>query len=132
MKTWARGGPLSGMKTLAIIAAIFLAIITGRAAEIHVEQNPLALPKVGDHELRILAATLLELTLITSKEPDPAAIAQWNFVNPGFTPPASSEFVVTINGKTVPVEKVGFKRRTIYAPLKTRDLRIGSHLYLQL
>jgi hypothetical protein len=30
------------------------------------------------------------------------------------------------------VEKVGFRRRVLYAPLAQRDLRIGNHLYLQL
>ena len=36
------------------------------------------------------------------------------------------------DGKEVSVERVGFKRRPLYAPLKVRDLRILNHLYLEL
>ena len=39
-------------------------------------ENLLALPAPGHHQLRILAPTLLELTLITTKAPDPAKVEQ--------------------------------------------------------
>ena len=95
---------------------------------------PLRMPVVGDHQLRVITPTLLELTLITTKAPDPATVTQWNFVDASgnLTLPAASEFTVTANGQTMAVQAVGFKRRVLYAPLKYRDLRIGNYLYLQL
>jgi hypothetical protein len=98
------------------------------------DDNPLMLPAVGAHQLRILSPTLLELTLITTKKPDPAPIEHWDFVDERERArlPAAGEFLVTVDGKTNPVTNVGFKRRVLYAPLKERDLRIGNYLYLQL
>jgi hypothetical protein len=94
----------------------------------------LAIPPVGANGLRILAPDLLQLTLITTKEANATEVAQWNFVgkNSQLTPPAAGEFVITAGQKKISVDKVGFKRRPIYAPLKKRDLRIGNYLYLHL
>jgi hypothetical protein len=98
------------------------------------DNTALQLPKVGDSVLRILSPTLLELELITKKDPDPAQPATWNFVNSSFqlTAPAPSEFVVTANGQNIAVQSVGFKRRPLYAPLYSRDLRLDNSLYLTL
>jgi len=98
------------------------------------DANPLTLPKPGAHELRILTPRVLELTLITTKEPAPAPIQQWNFIatNGSARLPSASEFSVMRGGAKVPVTKVGFKRRVLYAPLRQRDLRIANELYLQL
>ena len=46
--------------------------------------------------------------------------------------PGASEFAVTINGQSVTVSSVGFRRRAAYAPIETRDLRIDNCLYLTL
>ena len=75
--------------------------------------NPLAMPQVGDHELRLLDPTLLELTRITTKEPDPAPVTDWNFVGANFAPalPAATQFVVKAGDSTIGVTAVGFKRR---------------------
>ena len=98
------------------------------------DENPLYLPAIGDHQLRILSTNILELTLITTKAPDPAPVADWNFVTKdgSLTLPDKQEFTVLINNQQVSVQAVGFKRRVVYAPLKKRDLRIGNYLYLQL
>ena len=98
------------------------------------DENPVAMPEVGSYGLRVLSPTLLELTLITTKNPDPATVTTWNFVGSNFTPnlPAASQFTVTANAQSIAVTTVGFKRRPIYAPLKARDLRLGNHLYLKL
>src|SRR5690242_4487991 len=73
---------------------------------------PLHLPLPGDHQLRILSPNLLELRLITTKALA-ASVGQWNFVSalglPSF--PIPTEFVVLVNGKSVPVTAVAFKRR---------------------
>ena len=98
------------------------------------DKLPLTLPSVGSCQLRVLSPLLLELILITTKQPDPARVTLWDFVNERDQPrlPAPQEFAVTAQGKTVQVKGVGFKRRVIYAPFKKRDLRIGNYLYLQL
>ena len=94
----------------------------------------LQLPKPGDHTLHVISPTVLELKLITKKDPDPAPVGMWNFVDGGFQfkPPAVSEFVVTVNGQNVAVSSVGFRRRPLYAPLAKRDLRVENALLLQL
>lgn len=96
--------------------------------------NPLAVPQVGDHQLRILSPRVLELSLVTTKEPDPARVTTWDFVgeNARLQLPALSNWVVRINGSAVSVKAAGFKRRVLYAPLKRRELRIGNWLYLEL
>ena len=98
------------------------------------ENAALALPAVGDHTLRVLSPTILELERITTKAPDPATVTDWNFVSTSgvLTAPAASKFAVTVDGVPVSVKSVGFKRRVRYAPLDTRDLRIGNSLYLEL
>ncbi|HWW03065.1 MAG TPA: glycoside hydrolase family 9 protein [Candidatus Acidoferrum sp.] len=97
------------------------------------DATPMHVPLPGDHQLRILSPNLLELRLVTTKTLA-AAVGQWNFVGalglPNF--PRSAEFVVLVNGKMVPVSAVGFKRRPLYAPLTSYDLRIDNNLYLQL
>ncbi|MEO6183795.1 MAG: glycoside hydrolase family 9 protein [Verrucomicrobiota bacterium] len=103
-------------------------------AAIITDDNFLEMPAVGANGLRILSPTLLELTLITTKEPAPARPTQWDFVgnNSQLQTPAPDKFAVNVGKKTVAVDKVGFRRRPIYAPLKKRDLRIGNYLYLHL
>jgi hypothetical protein len=98
------------------------------------DEDSLRMPVPGAHGLRILSPTLLEVTLITTKDPDPAPVKEWNFVNSSFqfTPPATSEFNVLVAGQSRSVQAVGFKRRPLYAPLTRRDLRIANHLYLRL
>jgi hypothetical protein len=93
----------------------------------------LEMPRPGNNTLHILSPTLLELELINTKQPDPARVNQWDFVNNGqLAAPSASQFQVTVGGRTVAVQGVGFKRRPLYAPLVKRDLRIDNCLYLQL
>jgi len=98
------------------------------------DEPTLELPAPGAYQLRILSPTILELTLVTTKSPDPAPVQTWNFVstNGQLQLPDIKEFKVKTGGDTVPVKAVGFRRRVLYAPLKHRDLRIGNYLYLQL
>ena len=96
-------------------------------------ENTLAIPAVGDQQLRVLSPTLLELTLITTKDPTNPP-TEWNFVGPNFKlqlpPPA--DVIVKVDGHAAVVKTLGFKRRPVYAPLKRRDLRIGNYLYVEL
>src|SRR5437868_1139503 len=98
------------------------------------DENPLAMPAVGAHELQIISPTLIEVTLITTKKPDPAPVTVWNFVGSEAKArlPSEKEFSVLVDGRSNAVKAIGFKRRALYAPLKERDLRIGNYLYLQL
>jgi hypothetical protein len=108
----------------------------GCSAQEHIlsDDNPLAMPPVGAHQLRIISPDLIELTLITTKKPDPAPVKIWNFIsaNGEGNLPGEKEFSVLVDGKSDAIKSVGFKRRVLYAPLKQRDLRIGNYLYLQL
>lgn len=99
-----------------------------------VDDTNLQLPKPGNNTLHVLSPTLLELVLINTKQPDPALVDSWNFVDSSFQfhAPASTEFAVTVNGQSVAVQSVGFKRRALYAPNAQRDLRIENSLCLQL
>ena len=38
-------------------------------------------PRPGDHALRILTPTLLELFLVNTKQPDPGHVDTWDWVN---------------------------------------------------
>ena len=99
-----------------------------------VDDTMLQLPKVGDHALHILTPTLLEMDLITSKAADPASVTNWNLVNASadFVTPSASALAVTVNGQSVGVTSIGFKRRPLYAPMSNYDLRVGDSLYLEL
>jgi hypothetical protein len=98
------------------------------------DDNPMQMPAVGSFRLRVLTPTLLELTLINTKNPDPARVTAWDFVgdNLQLNLPAPNEFAVTADGQAISVVTVGFKRRPLYAPLKGRDLRIENEIYLEL
>jgi hypothetical protein len=98
-----------------------------------IAENPLKMPTVGSYGLRILSPSMLELTLITTKLPD-TKVAQWDFVGPDSKAnlPQIQALRVSVNGHESALNKVGFKRRVLYAPLAQRDLRIGNYLYLEL
>ncbi|MDB6110013.1 MAG: hypothetical protein JWR69_1763 [Pedosphaera sp.] len=125
------------MRTCCLFVFTFLlAFLSPLQSEVspRLEENPLAIPRPGDSWLRCLSPTVLELTLITTKPPDPAPPAEWNFAGdyPPARLPAPDAFQVVVAGKIQPITSVGFKRRVIYAPLKQRDLRIGNYLCLVL
>jgi Glycosyl hydrolase family 9/Cellulase N-terminal ig-like domain len=94
----------------------------------------LAIPKVGENGIRCISPTIIELSLVTTKAPDPAPLQQWPFADLSGKPnlPHPKQFLVTANGTSIPITDVGFKRRVLYAPLKKRDLRIANYLYLKL
>jgi len=78
----------------------------------------LHLPLAGQNELHILSVESAG-TEIIHDESLAAGVSRWNFVSaPGLSQfPGASEFVVSVDGQTVPISAVGFKRRPFYAPL---------------
>lgn len=129
------------MRTLSLLcfAAIVTAVPLRAWAQLPADSgvaglaNPLEMPAVGAHSLRVLSPTVLEMTLITTKPPEGRA-ARWDFADEQNRPrlPEPKALRVTVNGASADVASVGFKRRALYAPLARRDLRIGSYLYLTL
>lgn len=93
------------------------------------DDEPLRLPAVGDYQLRLITPRLLELTLVTTKPPDPAPVRDWDFVT---HLPETRQIGVWCGASQLPVAGLGFKRRVLYAPLKQRDLRIANYLYVKL
>lgn len=91
-------------------------------------------PQIGDHALHILSPNLLELFLVNTKDPDPARVDSWDWVNDqqAFVPPDFSSVRVLVNGQASLPAGFGFKRRPVFAPLLYWDLRIGNHLYIEL
>src|SRR3954454_17426104 len=78
--------------------------LNGRGADLPMDDSlSLRMPVVGDHQLRVITPTLLELTLITTKAADPATLSQWNFVdaNGTLTLPSTSQFSVSANAQSV-------------------------------
>ena len=99
-----------------------------------VGDNALKLPAVGDAQVLLLTPTLLEVTFITSKKPDPASVERFHFVDAKgrLRLPEPGEISVSVQAKPATIQQLGFKRRVVYAPLKKRDLRIGNYLYVML
>ncbi len=116
------------------------------------ESNFLALPAPGQHSLRILSPTVLELTLVTGRQASAGSsreggffsslfggggggetgnLQEWNFDDEDRIPEPAS-FEVKAGDKMIPVQSVGFRRRVLYAPLKKYDLRVGNSLILKL
>src|SRR5712671_5900937 len=87
-----RVGLLAGLLPVSFFHSAFAAI-------------PLAVdiqtPATGDYSLHILTPTLLELFLVNTKQPDPARVDSWDWVNDqgNFVPPDTSSIKVIANGQ---------------------------------
>ena len=98
------------------------------------DEAQLQSPQPGEHGLRILSPNLLELIRVNTKQPAPARVDSWDWVNDSgtFVPPDLSSIRVIVNGQTNTVTAVGFKRRPLYAALEAWSPRIGNYLYLRI
>lgn len=117
-----------------VLSALFAqSLIWSGSAAIPTDLD-LQTPAIGDYTLHVLSPTLLELYLVNTKQPNPAHVDMWDWVNGQqvFVPPNMSSVKVIANGRTNTITGLGFKRRPRYAPLLYWDLRIGNDLYLQL
>ena len=115
-----------------VAGLVFLLFISGAFAAVPVDID-IQTPQIGDHAVHILSPNLLELVLVNTKQPDPAHVDSWDWVNGEqiFVSPVFSSLRVLVAGKSDAVTTFGFKRRPVYAPLLNWDLRIGNQLYLQ-
>lgn len=120
---------------------MFMAVVYGcaqaaaAAADLKLtDDQPLQLPPVGSYQLRIITPSVLELTRVTGPPEGASKTAGWNFVDAAghLSAPSAAEFVVSVGARTLAVNAVGFRRRVIYAPMRTNDMRVGNYLYLQL
>ena len=70
-------------------------------------------PQIGDCSLRILSPNVLELFRVNTKQPDPARVDSWDWVNDQqvFVAPDLSSVLVLFNGQADLITAVGFKRR---------------------
>src|SRR3954470_4598452 len=98
------------------------------------DADALHIPTPGSARLRILSPNLLELALVNIKPPDPDPVESWNFVDDAgaFQVPSPSQIQVQVNGTSVAIDSIGFKRAPLYAPIAQRDLRVANSLYLKL
>lgn len=85
------------------------------------------IPQPGDYTLHVITPTLLEVKHINTAPSGSATPIDWTA-----TSQSAGSFTVTANGQPMTVQAVGFKRRTLYAPLYKYDLRIDNDVYLQL
>src|SRR5690348_4888577 len=94
----------------------------------------LQIPKPGETALHILSPNVLELVRINTEQQYTGTVDSWNWVdtNGNLALPDLSSLKVIINGHATPAAVMGFKRRPLYAPQATWDLRIANSLYLQL
>ena len=140
LRVWTSTGPCA--KIFSRIAPQFFQFVAGllcllfspvACAAIPIDID-IQTPQVGDHALHILSPNLLELVLVNTKQPDPAPVDSWDWVNGQqlFVSPVFSSLKVMVAGKNDAVTGFGFKRRPVYAPLLNWDLRIGNQLYLLL
>ena len=110
------------------------AVAAGAGALSH-DGPSLALPAPGEHALRVISPTMLEVSWITAggagRSPKGAAsgLELFKAIQSGGD---KNRPVVTIDGREVAVKETGFKRRAVYAPLKNHDLRVGNALYLRI
>jgi hypothetical protein len=112
------------MRRLLSALLALTAIPPFNAAQV-IDDASLRMPSADDYAARLLTSSLIELTYISSPPAGAAPIPL-----PGKFRP--EDFRVSVDGAPVTVAKLGFKRRALYAPLKERDLRVATNVYLEL
>ncbi len=91
------------------------------------------IPEVGEFRMLVLTPTVIELDLVTTREKE-GILGEWNFIGKDghLALPEVGTMRLISEGREIPVQRAGFKRRVLYAPLGRWDLRIGNALYLEL
>ena len=119
---------------LCVLSSLTILLFLQRADATDAIDPTLQIPEPGDTALHILTPTVLEVVRINTKQYGETFPESWNWVdtNGDFAPPDLSSLKVVVNGQTNSPTVIGFKRRPLYAPQATWDLRIDNSLYLQL
>ncbi|HWD94277.1 MAG TPA: glycoside hydrolase family 9 protein [Verrucomicrobiae bacterium] len=122
------------LRRLCVLPGLLILFCLHRAGATDAIDPTLQIPEPGETALHILTPTVLELVRINTKPYGTSIPDSWDWVdtNGNFAPPDMSSLKVVINGQTNSVTVLGFKRRPLYAPQATWDLRIANSLYLQL
>ena len=120
-----------GLCCFSLLLSGFESNVQGSEGE---ENRSLEISPIGAQWITVLSPKILQLTLISTKAPDPERVRQWDFIgaNSARNLPEPEAFETTVDGQNVPVLRVGFMRRVLYAPLLGRDLRIRNDLFLEL
>src|SRR5439155_10592309 len=110
--------PLSGIRSEMSLLTAYLVMAAllwtpGHGAVGSELDQALQVPTVGSQKLEIISPTFLELSLVTTKPPDPERPQPWDFVRENFELhlPGTNEFEVLVENQRVPVTRTGFKRR---------------------
>src|SRR3954465_6944108 len=103
---------LTCSRTLCVVALLFWIGQHERISAGGLDPTSLQVPQSGEHSLNILTPTLLELVLVNSKQPSPARVDAWDWVddNAVFTSPDLSKITVRVNGQARGIAAAGFKR----------------------
>jgi hypothetical protein len=98
------------------------------------DARALALPVPGERTLRLLSPTVLEVTVVTVKEPASTLRKIQAVFTAGPVAPESALLTLEarVEGQPVKIAATGWKRRAAYAPIARRDLRVATFLYLRL
>jgi hypothetical protein len=122
------------LRGLGFLLSLTSLLLVESAFAANLSDASLRIPQSGDQALHILTPNQLELFLVSTKQAAPARVDIWDWVDDqqNFIGTNLSRIRVLINGESNPIIRTGFKRRPLYAPLLTWDLRIGNELYLQL
>ena len=117
-----------------VLIALAILLFFNRALATDPVDPVLQIPEPGDNALHILSPTVLELLLMNTKQPDPATVDSWDWVdtNGNLVLPDMSSVKIIVNGHTNSPGSIGFKRRPLYAPQAEWDLRIANDLYLEI
>jgi len=123
-----------GMKKPWLLAGLIALLCARDALATDAIEPALQIPQPGETALHILSPNVLELVRINTEQQYTGTPDSWTWVdgNGNLTLPDLSSVKVVINGQTNSATAIGFKRRPLYAPQATWDLRIANSLYLQL
>lgn len=119
--------------SLPLVVALALSLNSVPASSLDIiEGVDGALPETGESGLRVLSPTILEVARVNT-QPANGSVDSWDFVSDGsFVAPAPSSIAVEIDGESVTASIFGFRRRPLYAPLATYDLRIDNRVFIEL
>ena len=135
-KNWSvLGVMVSLLSRICFSTALIVPLLVRHANAVIPLASDIQTPQIGDHGLRILTPTVLELSLVNTADSNSGMVDSWNWVDDqqNFVQPDTSSIRVVINGQTnFPTVRIWNAVLKVHAPLLYWDLRIGNDLYLKL